>query len=313
MEKINELEILQLHYYLSKHSHSMDAKIYNKVESELLKIIDEVARILDLEISIEIQALEEGGIKAIYKFLNKKKNKRNIVIIGAFFAGIVGTIMSDVISERIKSNPEMEKLKKEKIELEIKKLKKDLGSDKELDFLENKHEEIIINKEFIDSLAIYISEINKVKISKSKFYEFLLKEGKVEKISTQELDSNFKPKSIEKIVTRKDFRLFVINQAEIDSDYKYNVELEIISPVLKRSKLNWRALLNGEQITFSLKDENFKNLIANKSLQFSNGTKIVCELETKQKMDDEGKISPSGRMVYNVTKIIYTDGITIDL
>ena len=71
MEKNKELEILQLHYYLSGHSHSMDAKIYNKVESELLKIIEEVSNVLDLEILIEIQALEEGGLKAIYKFLNK--------------------------------------------------------------------------------------------------------------------------------------------------------------------------------------------------------------------------------------------------
>lgn len=313
MEVINELEVLQLHYYLSEYSHSMDAKIYNKVESELLKIFDEVAKVLDLEISIEIQALEEGGIKAIYKFLNKKKNKRKIVIIGTFFAGIIGAIISDVISDRIKSDPEMENLKKQKIELEIQKLKKELSSDKELDFPENKEEEIVINKEFVDSLAVYISEINKVKISKSKFYEFLLKEGKVEKISTQELDNNFKPKSIENFVPRKDFKLFVINQAEIDSEYKYDVELEIVSPVLKRSKLNWRAIYNGEQITFNLKDENFKNLITNKNLQFSNGTKIVCELETKRKMNDDGEILTAGRMVFNITKIIYPDGVKIDL
>lgn len=313
MEEIDGLEILQLHYFLSEHSHSMDAKIYNKVETELLKIFDEVARVLNLEISIEIQALEEGGLRAIYTFLNKKKNRRKIVIIGSFFAGIVGTILADVISDKIKSDPEMEKLKKEKIELEIQKLKKELSSDKELEFPENKEEEIVINKEFVDSLAIYISEINKVKISKSKFYGYLLKEGKVEKISTQELDINFKPKSIEKFVPRKDFNLFVINQAEIDSEYKYEVELEIVSPVLKRSKLNWKAIYNGEQITFSLKDENFKNLITNKNLQFSNGTKIVCELETKRKMNDDGEILTAGRMVYNVTKIIYPDGLKIDL
>ncbi|MFT5647080.1 MAG: hypothetical protein ACI976_001769 [Aureispira sp.] len=313
MEEIDELEVLQLHYYLSEHSHSMDAKIYNKVESELLKVFDEVARVLNLEVSIEIQSLEEGGLRAIYTFLNKKKNKRKIVIIGAFFAGIVGTIMADVISDKIKSDPEMEKLKREKIELEIQKLKKELSSDKELEFPENKEEEIVINKEFVDSLAIYISEINKVKISKSKFYGYLLKEGKVEKISTQELDSNFKPKSIEKFVPRKDFNLFVINQAEIDSEYKYEAELEIVSPVLKRSKLNWKAIYNGEQITFSLKDENFKNLITNKNLQFSNGTKIVCELETKRKMNDDGEILTAGRIVYNITKIIYPDGVKIEL
>ena len=80
MEEIDGLEILQLHYFLSEHSHSMDAKIYNKVETELLKIFDEVARVLNLEISIEIQALEEGGLRAIYTFLNKKKNRRKTLI-----------------------------------------------------------------------------------------------------------------------------------------------------------------------------------------------------------------------------------------
>ena len=310
MENIKELEILQLHYYLSGHSHSMDAKIYNKVESELLKIIEEVSRVLDLEISIEIQALEEGGLKAIYKFLNKKKNKRQIVIIGTFFAGIVATIMSDVISDNIKTDPEMEKLKKEKIELEIQKLKKELKSDVEIDFKEN---ELVIDKEFIENLSIYISEINKVKISKSKFYELLTKENKIEKVSTQELDKNYEPISEEKVVPRKDFKFFIINEAEIESDYQYFVELEIISPVLKKSKLNWRAFYNGEQITFSLNDENFKNLVTNKNLQFSNGTKIICELETKQKMNDDGEILSAGRTVSNVTKIIYSDGTIVDL
>ena len=77
--------------------------------------------------------------------------------------------------------------------------------------------------------------------------------------------------------------------------------------------MNWKAIYNGEQITFSLKDENFKNLITNKNLQFSNGTKIVCELETKRKMNDDGEILTAGRMVYNITKIIYPDGLKIDL
>jgi hypothetical protein len=313
MENNKELEILQLHYYLSGHSHSMDAKIYNKVESELLKIIEEVSNVLDLEILIEIQALEEGGLKAIYKFLNKKKTKRQIVIIGTFFAGIVANVMSDVISDKIKTDPEMEKLKEEKIELEIQKLKKELKTDLEIDFKEDKKDQIEISPELIENLSVYISEINKVKISKSKFYDLLTKESKIEKVSTQELNENYEPISQEKIVPRKDFKYFIINEAEIESDYQYNIELEIVSPVLKRSKLNWRALYNGEQITFKLKDENFRNLITNKNLQFSNGTKIVCELETKQKMNDEGEIFTAGRTVYNVTKIIYTDGTKVDL
>ena len=78
MEKITDSEILQIHYYLSNNSHSMDAKILNKVEGELLKILEEVSDILGLEIYIETFALEEGGIKSIYKFVNKKNNTKKI-------------------------------------------------------------------------------------------------------------------------------------------------------------------------------------------------------------------------------------------
>jgi hypothetical protein len=267
---------------------------------------------LDIGLSVEVYALEEGGIKAIYKFLNKKKNKRKMLIVGAFFAGIVATVVSDVVSENINSDPEMERLKREKIELEIRKLKKELTEQTKITLSEDE-EEFIVTQEFIDNLSIYISELNQVKISKSKFYKYLLNEGKIEKVSTQELNQNFEPINQEKIVPRKDFKLFVINETEIDAEYEYDVTLEIASPVLIKNRMSWRAIHNGEQITFSLKDENFKNLIITKHLQFSNGTKIVCELETKQKMTDDGEILKAGRAVYNVTKIIYPNGDVIDV
>lgn len=311
MEINKKIEYLQLHYYLSENEHSMDAKVFNKVESELLKIVDEVTKILDLEILIEVQALDEGGLKAFYKFVNKKKNRRKIVIVGTFFAGIIATIMSDVISQKINSDPEMERLKKEKLELEIQKLKKELNSEEDKEAENN--DELIIDQEFINSLSIYLSELNQVKISKSKFYENLLNVGKVDKVSTQELDEDFEPKSQEKIVPRKDFNLFIVKDKDIDPDYENDVILEIVSPVLRRSRMSWRALYYGEKITFNLKDEKFKDLIIKKNLQFSNGTKIVCDLETKQKMNDSGEILKSGRSVYNVTQIIYKDGDIVDI
>jgi hypothetical protein len=310
--KINKpTEYLQLHYYLSDNEHSMDAKVFNKVESELLKIVGEVTKILDLEVSIEVQALEEGGLKAIYKFLNKKKNKRKIVIVGTFFAGIIATIMSDVISQKINSDPEMERLKKQKIELEIQKLKKELNTEETENTKDD--ETFVINQEFINSISIYISELNQVKISKSKFYENLLSVGKVDKVSTQELDENLEPKAVEKIVPRKDFNLFIVKDKDIDPDYENDVTLEIVSPVLRKSRMSWKALLDGEQITFVLKDDVFKNLIISKNLQFSNGTKIICDLETKQKMNDDGEILKTGRTVYNVSQIVYKDGDIIDI
>lgn len=319
METTLDTEILQVHYYLNNGSHSMDAKILNKVERELLKIVEEVAGILDLEIFVETYALEEGGIKSIYKFLNKKKNRAKIVIVGSFLASILGSVISDVISDSIKTDPESERLKKQFLELQIKKLKQDF----EKDSIASQHisnseseentKDFIVTPEFIDSIAVYISENNKVKLSKSKFYEFLLKEGKVEKVSTQELNENFEPKSVEKVVPRSDFKLFIVKDAVIEPDYKENVTLEIVSPVLKRNRMSWKAIYNDHNITFSLKDDDFKKLIVNKNLSFSNGTKILCDIETKQKMNDDGEILEAGKTVYNVYKIIYPNGDIVDL
>lgn len=318
MEKIIDTEILQVHYYLSNNSHSMDAKILNKVENELLKIVQEVSIILDLEIYVEAFALEEGGIKSIYKFINKKKNRAKLIVVGSFLATILASVISDVISDSINTDSETENLKKEFLELQIKKLKQDFEKDSLASLNENQsanleNEEFVVTQELIDSIAVYISENNKIKLSKSKFYQFLLKEGKVEKVSTQELDENFKPKSTEKIVPRSDFKHFIVKDAIVEPDYKENVTLEIVSPVLKKNRMSWKAIYNNQNITFKLKDEDFKNLITNKNLSFSNGTKLICDIETKQKMNDDGQIIESGRTVYNVYKIIYTDGDIVDL
>lgn len=315
MEKITDSEILQVHYYLSNNAHSMDAKILNKVEGELLKILEEVSNILGLEISVETFALEEGGIKSIYKFINKKKNRAKIIVVGSFLASILGSVISDVISNSINTDSEAEKKKKEFLELQIKKLKQDFEKDSLEDLKPNleTEEEFVVTQELIDSIAIYISENNKVKLSKSKFYTFLSKEGKIEKVSTQELNENFEPKSVEKIVPRSDFNLFIVKETVVEPEYKENISLEIVSPVLKRNRLSWKAIYNNQNITFKLKDDDFKSLILNKNLSFSNGTKLICDIETKQKMDDDGQIKESGRSVYNVSKIIYTNGDIVDL
>ncbi|WP_300977998.1 hypothetical protein [Flavobacterium sp.] len=315
MEKITDSEILQIHYYLSNNSHSMDAKILNKVEGELLKILEEVSDILGLEIYIETFALEEGGIKSIYKFVNKKKHRAKVIVVGSFLASILGSVISDVISNSINTDSETEKKKNQLLELQIKKLKQDFEKDS-LDVVNvdsENEEELVVTQELIDSLAIYISENNKVKISKSKFYTFLSKEGKIEKVSTQELNENFEPKSVEKIVPRSDFKYFIVKETVVEPEYKENVTLEIVSPVLKSNRMSWKAIYNNQNITFKLKDDDFKNLILNKNLSFSNGTKLICDIETKQKMNDDGQIKESGRSVYNVSQIIYTNGDIVDL
>jgi type II secretory pathway component GspD/PulD (secretin) len=115
---------LQIHYYLNDKSHSMNAYTLNNAENELLKIIGEVSKILDIHVITEAHALEEGGIKEIYKFV--LKHKKQAKYIGVFLAGISSTIIADVVGESIKTDSEMESLKKQELRLSIAKLKRDL-------------------------------------------------------------------------------------------------------------------------------------------------------------------------------------------
>jgi hypothetical protein len=67
---------LELHYWFNDQTHTMDAFVQNKCEHELLAIINEIAKVFDVEITVETEPLANGGIKRWFKLLLKKdKNK----------------------------------------------------------------------------------------------------------------------------------------------------------------------------------------------------------------------------------------------
>ena len=294
---------LQIHYYLSDRTHSMNAYTLNRAEDELLKIIGEVSKILDVQVVTEAYALEEGGIKEIYKFILKHKQQAKYV--GVFLAGISATIISDVVGNSIKTDAEMENLKKQEIRLSIEKLKRDLE--------ESDPENRQTNTLIIENLSILLGETNKIKISKSNFYSSLLKEEKISQVSTQELDRNLQPIGQEKVVPRVDFNKFIIEETEIEDDYLEQVSLEIVSPVLNRNRSKWKAMYDDNAFSFTMKDKYFQELVITRNLSFSNGTSIICDLETSQKLDIDGEIILGAKRVYNVSAILYRDGTRYDI
>ncbi|KUY29537.1 MULTISPECIES: hypothetical protein [Elizabethkingia] len=309
-----ESNTLQLHYYLEKDSHSMDAIVLNKAEGELLKILNEISHILNVDLTIETQALEEGGVKAIYKFLTKKDYKKNTKLILGFIATISATVIANVISDKITKDPEMEKLQKQEMRLNIMKLKKELNEAEEK---EKGHENDTLKKlsssENISIISDYISESNKIKVFKSNFYSTAKNERKLTKISTQILDENKLPISKEKFVLKKEFADLILENTDLEDDYQQNIAIEIVAPVLKGNSLKWKGIYKGENVTFSLKDKNFRNLIEDKNLKFTNGTKIICDIETKRKMNKDGEIIYGTKSVYDVVAIHYPDGNKIDI
>lgn len=317
--KIESLEsnILQLHYYLEKNSHSMDALVLNKAESELLKILNEISRILNVDLIIETQALEEGGIRAIYKFITKKKYKAKANLIAGFLAAISANVIGNVISEKLTKDPELELLQKQEMRLNIQKLKKELKDSniENIDDEQNNDDTLkkLSTEENVTKIAEYISESNKIKVFKSNFYSSVKSEKKITKVSTQILDEANNPTSKEIIVTKSRFAELILENTNLENDYEESTSIEIVAPVLKGNSLKWKGIYKGENITFSLKDKNFRSLIEVKNLKFTNGTKIICDLEIKRKMNKDGEIIYGTKSVYKVFAIHYPDGDKVDL
>lgn len=295
----------------------MNAMVLNKAESELLKILNEISRILDVDLIIETQALEEGGVKAIYKFITKKEYRTKALVIGEFVAGIAGNVIANVISDKLTKDPEMEELQKIETRLNIQKLKKELketesannqDEEKELDTLKK-----LSTSENINKVANYISDSNRIKVFKSNFYSAVKNERKVTKISTQILDNEHNPVSKEIVIPKVKFAELILENTNLEDDYESNIAIEIVAPVLKGNSLRWKGIYKGENITFSLKDKNFKNLVEAKNLKFTNGTKIICDLETKRKMNKDGEIIYGTKSVYDVVAIHYPDGDKVDI
>lgn len=333
-----EIDLFQIHYYLKDKSHSMDALTLNKVESEFLKISNEISKIFGCKLIIESQALDEGGIKSTYRFLTKEGNLKYTLSIGVFLSSIIGNILTNVISENLNEDKEQieltKKLNKLQIEeLESKKEYTKLVYEKELLEIKNLKQKIIkdsieisrqlknnqveieteINEEELDKKIIKTVKSPKVKMYKSNFYQNLSKDNKVQKVSTQILNNSGKPISEERVVIRKEFKNHIHIEKAIEPQYLNNIELEIISPVLKNNKIDWKALFNGKQISFSVDDQNFTNLILNKGLSFNNGTKLICNLEIKLKLNRNGEVKEGKKTIYDVKQIKYPNGDIVDL
>ncbi len=290
------MEFLQIHYFLKDDFHSMDAYLKNKAEFEVLRIFKEVTEILELdgELLFESIAIGEGGIKAYYKLLKKKKVKRSVKNALLFLGGILSAIITDVVVNEITRDGEYEKMKKEEVRLHIEKLKKDLESDDK-----TTEEQTLI----IENLSIYIGETNKVKLFKSNFYSNLLKEDKIEKVSTQRLNEDLEPITKENIVPREHFDKFIIHTIEIEPEYKESEIIEIVAPVLKKGNMKWKGIFNGKPINFYMRDAEFRMAVINKEISFSNGTNIIADIEMEQTMDDDGEIQIGTISVFNVTDV----------
>lgn len=266
----------------------MDAFVKNKSEAELLKILKEVSDILSLDLSLEIEALEEGGVKGFVKFVKKNKKLSSAVLagLGVILTGVLTTVISDYAT----TDHEKEELEKKELRLRIQKLEKEHGQTED-----EQQQQVIINE-----VTILLLNHNKIRLYQSNFYRSLLQEARLTQISTTELNEFNEIVDEEKKVSRSDFKKFVVDKVALPTVEVEDANVEIVSPVLGKNKLKWRGIYNGETISFNMMDTLFRSDVLNRKYSFSNGSAIRCSLEIHRELDEDGNEKTTNVNAYDV-------------
>lgn len=113
---------IELHYFFSDESHTMDAVIRNKYEHEFLEIVKHVSTLFNVEFELESEAYAEGGLREWWSLTIKKNPTLAAIIIG---------VLINVLSNYITTDRELNDLQKQELRLSIEKLKQDLEDNKE--------------------------------------------------------------------------------------------------------------------------------------------------------------------------------------
>lgn len=275
---------LELHYFFSDSTHTIDSFVRHKCEAEILSIAREISIKLGYDIIIETEPSREGGFKEFWKFIER----HNVQL--TFFATIIALILSRIPV----SNSELEKLQIENLKLDneekrlnIDKMRKEMEKGKPMDL------------ESFNSLIKFLESDYKIIRHKSTFYKAVQSYSKISKISTTSFEQT---KQIDgpHFVERPDFHKFILSTDSLPEITRDNAILEIIAPVLMDGKYKWKGIYEGRTIDFSMNDKDYINSVIKKEITFHNGFFIECVLKIKPKLDADGEVYNTGFSVETV-------------
>lgn len=265
---------LEIHYYFSDDSHTMDAFVRNRCEKELLSVAQHIAHMLGTEITVESEAFEQGGLKEVWSIISNDR----------LASGIFLTLLTVTLTTQLTKDPEFADLQKEDLRLSIKQ--RSLS-------IEALQTELHKNEDTAVALAHSAKIINadpKVVKHRSNFYSHLSSYPKVTRFTTRPLSRDLNADLPSSTILRDDFDKFILTSDDLPTLVDDNAFIEIISPVLKPGRYTWRGLYNGSVIEFHMRDPEFKQSIISQHVPFKNGSVIQCVLETERRLDDLGNI-----------------------
>jgi len=278
---------LELHYFFTDNSHSMDATVRNECEKELLALFRECSIILGVDFKIESEAFSEGGLKEIWKFLGSTQVATALVILTIILSRYPPSDSAKEIAEQqlLELQIEEAKLNIKKIRFQLKDLEKESPD----------------TTEKIEEIAKAVAKSAKVIVRRSNFYEKIIKYDKVKSLSYTQLNIQNEAIAEEHRVQRNNFHRFIIHSRVLKPEISDDAEIEIIAPVLREGNYKWKGVYNDEPISFSMTDSRFRYQVLSKEISFQNGASILCVLETHRKLDEVGNIVITG---YSVSTVI---------
>lgn len=297
---------LEVHYYLANESHSMDAFVRNKCEAELLAIFHELCTTLEVDVPIEALAHHEGGLRDYWKLLGE--NSTQITIAALIFSTLL-SIANTVLTRIPVSDPEKDEREKQIQELTIEEKRLAIEERKlALEKLKKDAQQGTPSKETIEGAAKAVEQNLKIQTRRSNFYRVLSNHEKVTGIGFSATGQDGKPIEQEKFVPRSDFKKYVLITNELPVETIDGAFIEIVAPVLKEGNYKWRGIYEGESISFSMTDAEFKTSVLREEVSFQHGSGINCVLHIFRKFDELGEVVITGYSV--VTVIEKTDGVS---
>lgn len=296
-----DTKTLEIHYYLNEGSHSIDAKAFYACQQELVGLIEFIAKQLNVDVSVETIALEEGGVRS---FLKANGKSILVSVIGAIVAGVLLAAPEEAIKEITKhyvnewlKSPEVKELEKKQTERDLLLIEAEIDS---------------LKKQKFESQTVDTT----IRAKRSKFYENATKANNLEKI---EIIQRVHPKAEQGRtlgeVSSDKFASYKLASTEIDPIEKEDALIEIISPVLKRGKRKWvgsypdNPCETKKDISFSIQDGDFLQGVWTRKVSFSNGSVIRCWIRINRKVNDKGEEIVSGYEVLEVLELL-ANGVT---
>lgn len=306
---------LLVHFYLPEGSHQIDAFVLNRCEAELLALIKEVGRQLDVSFDVEVLGYGEGGFSVLLKLA--KSNLGILTVVGGAIVGLctaadwylykapLQQLQLDKGRFELQRDKRLADQQYEQNDLALKKAKLELKKlEQEVSDAAPKAPATAASQALAlepaprpaDVIPALVAQ-RKIVRHRSRFYETLLEYNRVTQVGFAQSHRPYMGQEV--LVTRDMFDTFIVGASELESTVLHEQPVEIVSPVL-RGTGKWRGLLNKKTIPFEIRDAEFLAAVALGKVKFQSGTTLVCDIEMQPVEDDAGEIAS---YVYTVLRI----------